>query len=144
MLRVFFDYCGAEFELPYAFNLYRRLPWSVSTTTMPSSASCCKRDSVRLRLTPSALESANRSLVGWSVRWSISSWHWDNAPSGTCFPPVVVFLLLLWLWRVICSVSETRSGETLSVKTGSGQPSAFQTRYRLGMPPPVYSPTSMR
>lgn len=47
---LFFDSCGAEFEPPYAFNLYRRSPWSVSTVTMPSSSSCCKRDSARLRV----------------------------------------------------------------------------------------------
>ena len=47
---LFFDSCGAEFEPPYAFNLYRRSPWSVSTVTMPSSASYCKRDSARLRV----------------------------------------------------------------------------------------------
>ena len=47
---LFFDSCGAEFEPPYASNLYRRLPWSVSTAMMPSSASCCKRDSARLRV----------------------------------------------------------------------------------------------
>ena len=64
----FFVYCGAGFELPYAFSLYSRFPWPASTTTIPSSASCCMRDSVRLKLVPRALESANRSLVGWSVR----------------------------------------------------------------------------
>ena len=67
-LFLFFVYCGAGFELPYAFSLYSRFPWPASTTTIPSSASCCKRDSVRLKLVPRALESANRSLVGWSVR----------------------------------------------------------------------------
>ena len=65
---LFFVYCGAGFELPYAFSLYSRFPWPASTTTIPSSASCCMRDSVRLKLVPRALESANRSLVGWSVR----------------------------------------------------------------------------
>ena len=61
---LFFVYCGAGFELPYAFSLYSRFPWPASTTTIPSSASCCKRDSVRLKLVPRDLESANRSLVG--------------------------------------------------------------------------------
>lgn len=65
---LFFVYCGAGFELPYAFSLYSRFPWPASTTTIPSSASCCMRDSVRLKLVPRDLESANRSLVGWSVR----------------------------------------------------------------------------
>ena len=65
---LFFVYCGAGFELPYAFSLYSRFPWPASTTTIPSSASCCKMDSVRLKLVPRDLESANRSLVGWSVR----------------------------------------------------------------------------
>ena len=65
---LFFVYCGAGFELPYAFNLYSRFPWPASTTTIPSSASCCMRDSVRLKLVPRDLESENRSLVGWSVR----------------------------------------------------------------------------
>ena len=65
---LFFVYCGAGFELPYAFSLYSRFPWPASTTTIPSSANCCKRDSVRLKLVPRDLESANRSLVGWSVR----------------------------------------------------------------------------
>ena len=65
---LFFVYCGAGFELSYAFSLYSRFPWPASTTTIPSSASCCKRDSVRLKLVPRDLESANRSLVGWSVR----------------------------------------------------------------------------
>ena len=65
---LFFVYCGAGFELSYAFSLYSRFPWPASTTTIPSSASCCMRDSVRLKLVPRDLESENRSLVGWSVR----------------------------------------------------------------------------
>ena len=138
---LFFVYCGAGFELPYAFSLYSRFPWPASTTTIPSSASCCMRDSVRLKLVPRDLESANRSLVGWSVRWSISSWRWDNALRGTCFPAAAFSAPL---WPVIYSVSETRSGEQLSEKTGAGQPSDFQLRYRLGMPPPVYRATSCK
>ena len=71
----------------------------------------------------------------------MSSWRWDNALRGTCFPAVAFSAPL---WPVIYSVSETRSGEQLSEKTGSGQFSDFQMRYRLGMPPPVYRATSCK